>query len=100
MIETESDTRAMFDTGDFALSVKISGGPDSVIGIFDQNFDQTYEINGRRTGFRIYIADLVDLNISVGSVLIFNHNQTDESSYTVRAIERGARTALLILEQL
>lgn len=100
MIETDTDTRAFFDSDEFAFNVAIQNSNKCLVGIFDQNFDQSLSVNGRRTGLRIMNFDLIQMEISVNQILVFDADTKDEASYTIRAIERGRRTALLILEQL
>ena len=92
-LETLEDTRAMFDTGEFAKRFYIGAGI-YVDGILDNNFDQSLDTNGRRTGIRFVSADVE--TVAVGS------NITDDitkSVYIVRERETGARTTLLILER-
>jgi len=100
MIETEADTRALFEQNDFARGVAVVGQSGELLGIFDQNFDNALDVNGRRTGLRIVNEDVDLFNLAVASVLIFDRNLSTEKKYTVRALEAGQRTTLLILEQI
>ena len=93
MIETELDTRALLDENDFADVIYL-GANVEIFGILDHNHDQSFDINGRRTGLRCISTDVS--GVSIGSTVL--HKRSD-TTYTVRAKEKGARTTLLILEQ-
>lgn len=93
MIEELSDTRAMFDSGEFAELIYLGAGIE-ILGIFDQNFDDALDVNGRRTGIRCVNTDVTA--VAIGSTLTI---KSSDVTYTVRAKEQGARTTLLILEQ-
>lgn len=92
-VETLADLRAMMSETDFAIRV-ILADQSEVIGVFDQNFDQALEINGRRTTLRVVNED--STTVAVGQTLTLKEAKT---VYTVRAIEKGARTTVFILEQ-
>jgi len=94
MIETIEDTRSFFDSGEFAEVVYL-GANISILGIFDSNFDETIDITGRRVGLRCINSDVTGVNIGASITI----NRID-AMYTVRAKEVGARTTLLILEQI
>lgn len=91
VIETIEDTRAMFDSGEFAELVYL-GANITILGIFDTNFDESLNVNGTRTGIRC-------INGDVGGVSIGASIKVKGSYFTVRAKEQGARTTLLILER-
>jgi len=99
MLESIEDTRAMFDENENAERAQINGSDNFIIGAFDQNFDNALDFNGRRTTFRVVNSDVTEYSIAVGTVLVLRENTDDEISYTVRALEPGARTTLLIFEQ-
>lgn len=92
-IESLDDTRAMFDLDDFARRFYIGGGC-FIKGILDNNFDQSLDINGRRTGVRTISADVTTL--AVGTTITDVDLAID---YIVREKESGNRTTLLIVER-
>jgi hypothetical protein len=92
-IETLEDTRAMFDAKEFARRFYIGGGV-FIGGVLDNNFDQSLDTNGRRTGIRCVTQDVVTL--AIGTTITDVDAETD---YIVREKEQGARTTLLIMEQ-
>ena len=83
----------MFDANEFARRFYIGGGV-FVGGVIDNNFDQSLDINGRRTGIRCVSSDVSTL--AVGTTITDVEAETD---YLVREKEQGARTTLLIVEQ-
>ena len=93
MIETVDDLRAMLDVDEFAKRINIGAGV-LIDGVIDNNFDQSLDINGRRTGIRCVSVDVSTL--AIGTTITEVIANTD---YIVRAKESGARTTLLILEQ-
>ena len=92
-LETLDDTRAMIDTGEFARRFYLGAGV-YVDGVLDNNFDQSLDINGRRTGIRCVSVDVATL--AVGSNVVDVNAAT---TYILREKESGARTTLLIMER-
>ena len=92
-LETLEDTRAMIDTGEFARRFYIGAGVYAD-GIMDNNFDQSLDTNGRRTGIRFVSAYVT--TAAVGSSIT---DVNAEIGYIIRERETGARTTLLILER-
>jgi hypothetical protein len=92
-IETLADLRSLLDPDEFAVKFDLAGV--SVIdGVLDNNFDQSLDINGRRTGLRCVSVDVATL--AIGTTIT---DVVAETDYIVRAKESGARTTLLILER-
>ncbi len=94
MLETLADTRSMFDSDEFGIEIYDSAGV-LYVGIKDHNFDQSLQVNGRRTGIRLVNEDAA--LIAVDSVIT---EKLTDTEYTIRAREQGARTTLFILEQI
>ena len=92
VIETLADTQSLFDKDDFGIEVHIGSGR-YVVGVFDQNFDASLEVNGRRTGLRLESSAALEVAINSTITLV-----ESDAAYYVRAKEPGARTTLLILE--
>jgi len=90
VIETPTDLKSLVDEFDFGTIVDLGSGVE-VVGVFNRDFDQTLDVNGRRTTFRVVSADAdlisIDQTITIGL-----------ADYIVRAKERGERTTVLILE--
>lgn len=96
MIETLADTRSLFAGS--GVEVYLGAG-NQVEAIFDQVFDESLEVAGRRTGVRLPTVD-ADL-IAIDATITVKDSYTDpitETDYIVRAKETGQRTTLLILE--
>lgn len=93
MLETVADLRSMFDPEEIASVFDIGGGA-CINGVLDNNFDQSLDINGRRTGVRC-----VSLDVSGLAVATTIKDLSGGNSYIVREKESGARTTLLILER-
>lgn len=93
VMETADDLRAMLDVQEFARWFNIGAGV-IVAGVIDNNFDQSLDVNGRRTGVRCITSDISDL--AVGQTIT---DITLETNYIVREKETGARTTLVILER-
>lgn len=92
-LETLADLRSMLDVDEFATAFNI-GSNTTIDGVLDNNFDQSLDINGRRTGIRCASADVSAL--AIGTTITAVVAKVD---YIVREKESGQRTTLLILEQ-
>lgn len=93
MLETETDLRSLFDVTATALSYRISGSATEFVGVKDSNYDDALDVNGRKTGLRVMSIDIT--NLTVDAVLI---EGSTGDQFTVRAMQPGARTTLLVLE--
>ena len=83
----------MFDSGEFAEVVYL-GANITILGIFDQNFDESLNVNGQRVGLRCINMDVTGVSIGANITI-----ERTDGIYVVRAKEVGARSTLLILER-
>ena len=93
VMETADDLNALFDINEFGKRFYIGSG-EFVVGVLDNNFDQSIDINGRRTGLRCPSEAVAD--VLVGGQIT---DVDAAAAYTVREKESGERTTLLILER-
>jgi len=89
----------MIDPNDNAINVAIVGQAGEFAAVFTRRFESGLDINGRLTTLRITRQVFADRAPTTADQVIIFKNTDDQETLNIRAIERGQRTVLLVLEQ-
>ena len=90
-METTADNRALLiDAPNQVIATRDDGL--AIVGVLARPFEQSLDINGRRTIIRALNVDVVD-------VVVGDQLSVDGSVYAVREVERGLMLSTLVLER-